>query len=270
MKMSKEFEKMNKLYHFTSFDTALKILQSNSLRYGRLNNMNDIHENDKLSYVDTTGWPKHDFPLDVLEAIADEMIKYRQISFSKDDIRHNKLGFDLHQMWGLYADKGKGVCLVFDKELLEKSFQDDIVYGPVSYDEQVCSEYISKSNDPNCIHSEIYSNVKALFFNKRKEWEHENEYRLIKRCSNVNKEEYLDFGSSLKYIILSSSIEEIDSVLFVNRIKELRLHINIQILLYGNGLCNYSLCDVDHENMIWNSLEGYNISIIGENCEINI
>ena len=44
------------------------------------------------------------------------MAKYRQISLTIDDMEQNKLGFDLHQMWGLYADKGKGVCLVFDKD----------------------------------------------------------------------------------------------------------------------------------------------------------
>ena len=35
------------------------------------------------------------------------MAKYRQISLTIDDMEQNKLGFDLHQMWGLYADKGK-------------------------------------------------------------------------------------------------------------------------------------------------------------------
>ena len=69
---------------------------------------------------------------------------------------------------------------------------------------------------------------------------------------------------------MSSSIEELDRVLFDNRIKGLRSHKNIQLLKYGNVLLNYSLCFVDHENTIWNSQEGYNISIIGENCEINI
>ena len=46
--MKEKFEKTEKLYHFTSFDTALKIIESNRLRFGRLNNMNDIHENDKI------------------------------------------------------------------------------------------------------------------------------------------------------------------------------------------------------------------------------
>ena len=116
--MKEEFMNMKKLYHYTKFDTAIKILESHSLRFGRLHNMNDIHENDKLSYVDTTGTLINSFPSDVLDAIDCEMAKYRQISLTADDDKQDKLGFDLHQMWGLYADKGQGVCLVFDKDIL--------------------------------------------------------------------------------------------------------------------------------------------------------
>ena len=89
---------MKKLYHYTKFDTAIKILESHSLRFGRLHNMNDIHENDKLSYVDTTGTLINSFPSDVLDAIDCEMAKYRQISLTADDDKQDKLGFDLHQM----------------------------------------------------------------------------------------------------------------------------------------------------------------------------
>lgn len=50
----------------------------------------------------------------------EEMRKYQQLSFSQDRVVDggHYLGFDLHTMWGLYADKGYGVCLVFDKENL--------------------------------------------------------------------------------------------------------------------------------------------------------
>ena len=116
--MREEFESTNKLYHYTKFDTAIKILKSNSLRFGRLHDMNDIHENDKLSYVNSAGIPISSFPSEVLDVIDCEMAKYRQISLTVDDDKQDKLGFDLHQMWGLYAEKGQGVCLVFDKDIL--------------------------------------------------------------------------------------------------------------------------------------------------------
>jgi len=39
MNIKEQFEKTEKLYHFTSFDTALKIIESNRLRFGRLDNI---------------------------------------------------------------------------------------------------------------------------------------------------------------------------------------------------------------------------------------
>ena len=108
------------MYHYTKFDTAIKILKSHSLRFGNLCDMNDIHENNKISYVDLSGNSIQHLSSDILETIKNEMAKYRQISLTIDDMEQNKLGFDLHQMWGLYADKGQGVCLVFDKDTLSK------------------------------------------------------------------------------------------------------------------------------------------------------
>ena len=71
MSVKEKFEKTEKLYHFTSFDTALKIIESNRLRFGRLNNMNDIHENDKIEFVDANNQQINKFPSKVLDALHD-------------------------------------------------------------------------------------------------------------------------------------------------------------------------------------------------------
>ena len=39
MSIKERFEKMKNLSHFTSFDTALKKVESNRIRFGRLNNI---------------------------------------------------------------------------------------------------------------------------------------------------------------------------------------------------------------------------------------
>ena len=51
-KIKEEFMNLTKLYHYTRFETAIKILQSNSLKFGKLQFMNDIHEVSKLVYVE--------------------------------------------------------------------------------------------------------------------------------------------------------------------------------------------------------------------------
>ena len=44
----------------------------------------------------------------------------------------------------------------------------------------------------------------------------------------------------------------------------------VPLLVYGNGLLDYSLIDIKHTETIWNSSNGYDILIPGENCEIDV
>ena len=283
MSIKEQFEKTEKLYHFTSFDTALKIIESNHLRYGRLNNMNDIHENDKIVFVDANNHPTDKFPSDVLDELYDEIYKYRQISLTADDNEGDKDGFDLHQMWGLYADKGEGVCLIFDKKELEKGFGSATLHDRVSYDKTVDSYYISLSNTADKVSVEIREHANEIFFHKRREWEHEPEYRLLRRCPLATREEYLFLGHALKFVILSSRLHNLDEVLYFKKIKNIKDKIEktekarnrgevgrIPVLVYGNGLLDYALCTEDGTEELWNSNDGYDVLIVGENCELEL
>ena len=283
MSIKEQFEKTEKLYHFTSFDTALKIIESNHLRYGRLNNMNDIHENDKIVLVDANNHPTNKFPSDVLDELYDEIYKYRQISLTADDNEGDKNGFDLHQMWGLYADKGEGVCLIFDKKELEKGFGSATLHDRVSYDKTVDSYYISLSNTADKVSVEIREHANEIFFHKRREWEHEQEYRLLRRCPLATREEYLFLGHALKFVILSSRLHNLDEVLYFKKIKNIKDKIEktekarnrgevgrIPVLVYGNGLLDYALCTEDGTEELWNSNDGYDVLIVGENCELEL
>ena len=44
----------------------------------------------------------------------------------------------------------------------------------------------------------------------------------------------------------------------------------ISVLIYGNGLFDYSLCTEDGEEELWNSEEGYDVLVLGENCELSL
>lgn len=281
MKIKEQFEKTEKLYHFTTFDTALKIIESNRLRFSRLNNMNDIHENDKMVFVDVNNKQVNMFPSEVLDALHDEIYKYRQISFTAEDYPGDELGFNLHQMWGLYANKGEGVCLVFDKKELEKGFGSAVFHDRVSYDKTVDSYYISLSNTTDKVSFEIKEHVNEIFFHKRREWEHEQEYRLLRRCPLATREEYLFLGHALKFVILSSRLRNNDEVLYFKKIKNIKDLVEnikkarnigetgrIPVLVYGNGLFDYSLITEGGKEELWNSNDGYDVLIVDENCEL--
>ena len=283
MNIKEQFEKTEKLYHFTSFDTAKIILESNRLRFGRLNNMNDIHENDKIVFHDENGGSVNERNSDILDVFYDEIYKYRQISFTADNMVGDKIGFDLHQMWGMYADKGEGVCLVFDKDEMEKNCDMTNIHKErVKYDKILESSVVSLSQKTDAIPSEVKNNVHKIFFHKRIEWEHEQEYRLIKKCQNTTKEEYLLLGQSLRFIILSSKLRNIDDVRYFNNIRDIQEAVKkveevrnmgnvgtIPVLIYGNGLLDYSLC-LSGEEVIWNSKDRYNILKPCVNCNLGI
>ena len=284
MSIKEQFEQTEKLYHFTKFDTALKILESNRLRFGRLDNMNDIHENDKIEFVGPNNQQINEFPSEVLDALHDEIYKYRQISLTTEGQPGDNLGFNLHQMWGIYADKGEGVCLVFDKKELEKSHDmKNINLGRVNYDDtkKLESFFISDSKNPEEVLDEIKKHIPDIYFHKRKEWEHEQEYRLIKRCPNAAKEEYLLLGHALKFIILSSKLRNIDEVRYFENIDNIKRQAEkiekarkigkagkVPVLVYGNGLFDYALCTEDGKKEVWNSKDGYDILVIGKNCKL--
>ena len=283
MNIKEQFEKTEKLYHFTSFDTAKIILESNRLRFGRLNNMNDIHENDKIVFHDENGGSVNERNSDILDVFYDEIYKYRQISFTADNMVGDKVGFDLHQMWGMYADKGEGVCLVLDKDEMEKNCDMTNIHKErVKYDKILESSVVSLSQKTDAIPSEVKNNVHKIFFHKRIEWEHEQEYRLIKKCQNTTKEEYLLLGQSLRFIILSSKLRNIDDVRYFNNIRDIQEAVKkveevrnmgnvgtIPVLIYGNGLLDYSLC-LSGEEVIWNSKDRYNILKPCVNCNLGI
>jgi len=286
MNIREQFKQIGKLCHFTRFDTALKIIESNCLRFGRLNNMNDIHENDKITFVNLDNQRIDEFSSDVLDALQDEIYKYRQISLTAEGEDGDKDGFDLHQMWGLYADSGDGVCLVFDKnELLKNPDMPVIKHGRVIYEgsKKLESFVITDSQSPGKVVDETRRRLHEIFFYKREEWEHEQEYRLLKRCPLGTREEYLWLGHALKFVILSSKLKSVDVVRFAKRITEVKAKLDkvekvrnngddgkIPILIYGNGLFDYSLITDDGNETIWTSSDRYDVPIIGDNCELDI
>ena len=109
-----EFNKLEKLYHYTSFDSCIKILLSNTLLLGKLCDLNDINELYRPLFSKTLEGTDFDY-------VRKELGKYQQLSLTQDDKSIDRLGFDIPAMWGHYADKGRGVCLVFNKAKLLKA-----------------------------------------------------------------------------------------------------------------------------------------------------
>ena len=197
------FNKTEKLYHYTSFESAIKILESNKLRYSELKGLNDINESHRPGLVKYTGaFPDDKAFRDLQNAIQ----RFRQISFVVDD---NFPGFDIIPLWGHYADKGNGVCLVLDKAKLEHRLMPQkqanrVDFQKICYMEKFNSFVASSGGSMTECKLELLADRKNAFFRKTKDWDYEQEYRVVKKMRGT-KPAFLNVKNAFWAIILCNA-----------------------------------------------------------------
>lgn len=189
-----------------------------------------------------------------------EMRRYQQISFAQDRTIDDTLceGFNLHTMWGLYADRGLGVCLVFDKDKLHLG-EKDYARG-VDYKDWVMPDFDFKSESKAGIRKEIWDRKDEIFFLKRKEWVREQEYRIIRRAKDVTDNEYLDISDSLAFAIIcrDKSVpygEPIWAGDYYRHIKYLSKR-KVHVLWYTPSMDGYCLYH-DYGDPVWTEEGGF-------------
>lgn len=181
------------LYHYTTFESAVKILVSKKLLFSDFTKLNDINESCGVELM-YNGFSDADE-----KAFNNELSKYKQISFTTDGERK---GFDIPAMWGHYACGGKGVCLVFDKYHLVA----DVKTSPLLYSNRVL--YSAMENPYYKVFSKSYgvsieqfvvSSKDELFFHKTEDWAYEQEYRIIAISDEIRS---LEIGNYIVAAIL--------------------------------------------------------------------
>ncbi len=249
---------MSRLYHFTSFESAYKIIATRRLRFGKAYKMNDLIESNRIVFDRVLSLS----PLKDSSLYAErEMRRYQQLSFVQDKEYDEVsfLGFDLHSMWGLYADKGYGACLVFDKDKL--AFEANDYANDVMYRNMVPESFDFKNKSRPGIKAEIWRRKDEIFFNKREEWKYEQEYRIIRRVQREDNDEYLDVSDSLSFAIIckdySVELEENLSMFDGDHFDYRHsLKKQIPVLTYENGLDGYTLFQ-NYMDPIWTEQCGF-------------
>lgn len=165
------FKKTQKLYHYTSLTALAGILKSRVLKFGALSRMNDITEAVKETYNqdhdEDTDW-------DIIRQVEEELNHIGLISLTQDGIR---AGYAINSMWGHYADKGEGCCIIFDKNvIIEECKKHALKFGRVIY----------KGATPHIIAGKrakgkgyLESNFNARFLRKSSDWKSEQEFRIV-------------------------------------------------------------------------------------------
>ena len=183
-----------------------------------------------------------------MKAIQD----FRQISLTVDASRP---GFAIPAMWGHYAQKGDGVCLVFDKKEMEKKLPTNVYKGVVKYEDGYDGSIIIPLEDMDSCSDYLVEHNDTLFFTKTSDWSYEQEYRIIKEDDG---NDYLDISGALMAVIicdLPNIQPEQDCVVSA---KDAVLH-----QLAGDiPICRYALF-VDEYNLTWEDSEIWNSRDLG-------
>lgn len=234
------FRHIKKLYHYTSFNTGLIILLSKMLRMSPLSNMNDINESYRMLY--SSGCDISD--------VESEMKRYFQSSFTIDD--DFLPGFALPAMWGHYADKGKGVCLVFDMHKLLKRFRQEIFFhGAISYYDGPYDASIIVEDNPQEYCIKHYQNI---FFSKSADWAYEREYRLV--CRSEDDLVEIDISDCIIAIVVNQfdDISRYDTFLNSPRYRSLVCQAKkqeIPVLVLGNRILSSNITLTDGYGNNW-------------------
>ena len=192
------------LFHYTKFDSFLKIIETMTVRTSPLSRMNDLNE-ASIEFVD---WNK-DF---LLYHKAEKYIKNdcSLISFTRNYMNGDicEQGGNHPAMWAHYAENSNGICLVLDeksliennRELLAQFFYklEDVEYTYICSPDNSITE-----SDYSDLSDFLRKNYKELFFKKHTDWSYEKETRLLIE----SPEEYLNIKGAIKYIILGGRVK---------------------------------------------------------------
>ena len=232
----------NHLFHYTSFEAAIKICASLSLRFGAFSNMNDIAEASR----NIGGM----LPVDEIEK---ELATYKSISLTRD--KATRRGFAIDPLWGHYAQKGNGVCLVFDREIIEanlaKQFGGRAMMRPISYLPNATNAIFFDSEKPLELEKEIAQDIEEIFFTKSLDWEYEQEERILLKTED--NETFLNFENEalIVAILCLPRTEKYEDSTELKILKAIL--VDKPVLRYNGSLGGYKLFSEDGEAMcdIW-------------------
>lgn len=154
----------NVLYHYTSFDTLLHIINSQKLKFSGVTGFNDANELRSKSTIIGNGI-KNPFNKKRMDIINKRFVF--SLSKRKDDLNQ----------WRLYGNDGKGICLGFKLDL--SKYTDSTIYaGEIHYENTVRDfliELIEYTKQEWPIPFDINHSSKWGYFLKGYEWKDEQE-----------------------------------------------------------------------------------------------
>jgi len=175
---------------------AVKLLTNNELWFAKPDIQNDPNEAEFIIRYDKEVKGVLDFRIIIQEKLnlkidqTDSGKKsptgFERLEFEKElkKVVREYLGicsfsvkYDHILMWAHYTDNNKGICIVFDKEILTNCLSKES--GKVSYSQDISNANFEKNGTLGHIITD-----KVFYMDKLKIWDSEEEYRFVKRFND--------------------------------------------------------------------------------------
>lgn len=225
------------VYHYTSRETALEfILSSGKIRLNLFKYLNDPRESKDWSFSMSAMSDAEDEVTSCFERIQEQGTRYvkshcKVLCMVKDDPRAvlNNFDYMFHRgysrprMWAQYANNHTGVCLIFDRDELQKTIEstlsssgdlyfDDVQYLNYHPDEidafHLNYEDIKKSSLEAVLDKKVNMHYKKYFFTKAEDWNGENEWRCLFRGRDVEAE-FISIKESIRGIVVGANFQDV-------------------------------------------------------------
>lgn len=191
------------LFHYTKFESFLKIIETMTLRSSPLCKMNDLNE----ASIDSLDWNR-DFMLMIK---AEKYVKEQCsiISFSKNYMTGPvcEEGSNHPAMWAHYSEDSNGVCIVLDKDALLEANKKQLSQlffkmEPIRYGLQNAPKQGIEYDYYNGVSDFVQRNYRELFYKKHIDWSYEDEVRFFVESPEI----YLNIEGAIKYIVLGGRL----------------------------------------------------------------
>lgn len=215
------------LFHYTTRKIFFeKINPSQKLRLSPIGNMDDPKENSGADFsYHLYGYSKTN-STPARKLFKKMILQDHKVACFCSNNENQSKGYLRSRMWSQYAERHKGVCIVFSKKKIEEKLDNTYKFEKVLYERKIPLETDFKYSEitgrllKSTLETYIKNNYKKLFFTKSDDYADECEYRLLKRVSdNDNIYEYLDINNCLIGLILGNDFKSVYSPL-IDKLKD--------------------------------------------------
>ena len=243
------------LFHYTSLESACKILCSNEIRLSSLPYTNDPLEFISPSIYNFTIWADKD-EKEVIEKLTqarqqrDNCVRIfclcRDIPLQGEVKQSQKNadntlfhGWARNRMWAQYANNHSGVCLVFDKDELKNCFKKKeendknitVINDRNIYYSNDLERYRSLMTDINAYNDDISNfyldeNRQPCLFMKCEDFQDEMEHRFCLVNRNLTSPDtpmFINYGNSLKAIIYGQRLNDLIEIRIPENIEQYKI-----------------------------------------------